>query len=430
MRIVITYGTFDLFHHGHYNILKRAKEQGDYLIVGVTSESYDIDRGKLSVHDSLPTRIQNVEKTGFADKIIVEEYLGQKVRDIIKYNVDVLVVGSDWIGKFDHLRQYCEVIYLERTKNISSTQIRESATNISKIGIITDNDDDKDFVLESKYVSGLHTEKVYSTDAAVAEKFADKYQLNQYTDDLGVFFEGIDIVYIKSSVETRYDYIKKSLENGKNIICDYPFSYSSEEVMELRNLAKEKGLILLENIVTVYLKGFNQLLWLVKSNYIGKIIDINASISYDHYHSESNDFNDLAVFPVCTAIKMLGAELDSVHKYLFHDDEGNVKYGSLSLKSGESSAHIQIGRTIPLDNKLTIVGETGTIEVFDDWWNTGYYKIRNYADGSVKRQCFGFEGNGFRYLIQELLVMMNDKRNICTRLFDDEACAIVDILAK
>lgn len=429
MRIVITYGTFDLFHHGHYNILKRAKEQGDYLIVGVTSESFDIDRGKLSVHDSLPTRIANVEKTGFADKIIVEEYLGQKVRDIIKYNVDVLVVGSDWIGKFDHLRQYCEVVYLERTKNISSTQIRESATNISKIGIITDNDDDKDFVVESKYVSGLHTDKVFSTDLKVAETFAEKYQLNQFTDSLDVFYDGIDIVYIKSGVGTRYKYIKESIENGKNVICDYPFSYNSEEVMELRNLAKDKGVILLENIVTIYLKGFTQLLWLIQSNNIGKIIDINASISADHY-SDSKDFNELAVFPVCTAIKMLGANYDSVHKYLFHDENGDVKYGSLSMKYGESSAHIQIGKTIPLENKLTIVGETGTIEVLDDWWNTGYYKIRNYSDGSLKRYCFGFEGNGFRYLIQELLVMMNDKRNVCTRLFDDEACAIVDILAK
>lgn len=102
MKKVITYGTFDLFHEGHYNILKRAKEYGDYLIVGVTGENYDAQRGKLSVHDSLSKRIENVRKTGFADLIIVEEYIGQKIYDIIKYGIDVLVVGSDWRGKFDH----------------------------------------------------------------------------------------------------------------------------------------------------------------------------------------------------------------------------------------------------------------------------------------------------------------------------------------
>ncbi|MBQ1491484.1 MAG: adenylyltransferase/cytidyltransferase family protein, partial [Blautia sp.] len=96
MRRVITYGTYDLFHQGHYNILKRAKEQGDYLIVGVTSESFDLERGKLNVRDSLLKRIENVRKTGFADEIIIEEYQGQKLSDILKYKIDCLVLGSDW----------------------------------------------------------------------------------------------------------------------------------------------------------------------------------------------------------------------------------------------------------------------------------------------------------------------------------------------
>lgn len=91
MKKVITYGTFDLFHKGHYNILKRAKALGDYLIVGVTGENYDAERGKLSVQDSLATRIENVKKTGFADEILVEEYDGQKINDIIKTKADVLV---------------------------------------------------------------------------------------------------------------------------------------------------------------------------------------------------------------------------------------------------------------------------------------------------------------------------------------------------
>ena len=131
MRKVITYGTFDLFHRGHYNILKRAKEEGDYLVVGVTGESYDAERGKLSVQDSLATRIENVRKTGFVDQIFVEEYLGQKILDIIKYDIDVLVIGSDWKGKFDFLKEEgADVIYLPRTPQVSTTQIKQNLSNI------------------------------------------------------------------------------------------------------------------------------------------------------------------------------------------------------------------------------------------------------------------------------------------------------------
>ena len=122
---VITYGTFDLFHQGHYNLLKRAKALGDYLVVGVTSESYDKERGKVNVIDPLITRMENVKKTGFADEIIVEEDLGQKISDIRKYGIDIFTVGSDWTGKFDYLNEYCKVVYLKRTKGVSSTLLRK-----------------------------------------------------------------------------------------------------------------------------------------------------------------------------------------------------------------------------------------------------------------------------------------------------------------
>ena len=152
---VITYGTFDLFHEGHYNILKRAKELGDYLIVGVTSENFDKNRGKLNVKQSLVERIENIKESGFADKIIVEEYMGQKIEDIKKYDVDRFVIGSDWVGKFDYLSEYCEVIYLERTKGVSSTQLRNQDMGILNIGCVGAGRIAKRMIKESKYVSGI-----------------------------------------------------------------------------------------------------------------------------------------------------------------------------------------------------------------------------------------------------------------------------------
>lgn len=126
MKTVITYGTFDLLHYGHLRLLQRAKQLGDYLIVGVTSKEFDDKRGKLNVKQTLEERIENVKQTGLADLIIVENHEGQKEEDVQKYHVDIFTLGSDWTGKCDYLKKYCEVIYLERTEGISSSLLRKT----------------------------------------------------------------------------------------------------------------------------------------------------------------------------------------------------------------------------------------------------------------------------------------------------------------
>ena len=171
MKKVITYGTFDLFHQGHYSLLKRAKELGDYLIVGVTTEHFDEARGKVNVVDPIMERIENVKKTGFADMIIVEDHEGQKIEDIQKYGVDIFTVGSDWVGTFDYIKQFCEVVYLDRTPNISSTLLRKNQFKIVRIGIVGTGRIAPRFVAESKYVSGLTIEYAFNPDRKSAEAF-------------------------------------------------------------------------------------------------------------------------------------------------------------------------------------------------------------------------------------------------------------------
>ena len=291
MKKIITYGTFDLFHYGHYNILKRAKELGDYLIVGVTSESYDLERGKLNVKDSLLTRINNVRKTGFADEIIIEEYQGQKIHDVIKYEADILVVGSDWIGKFDYLNKYCKVIYLDRTKNISSTQIREEK-KIYKIGMAVDNEEDENIILESKYVSGIHIEGVYGITSEIGEKFCEKYELNFHERNYENFLKQVDIVCIntKSVWEKEYyELMKKAILAGKHLICNLAYISDEEKLKELFKLAQEKKVLICENIIVAYLKAFDQLLWFINGNMIGNIVSLNFKISQNNFESGRND---------------------------------------------------------------------------------------------------------------------------------------------
>ena len=122
---VITYGSYDLLHYGHIRLLERAKALGDFLIVGVTSDDYDKTRGKINLQQSLMERVEAVRATGIADEIIIEEYEGQKIDDIRKYDVDIFTVGSDWVGYFDYLNEYCKVVYLPRTECISTTELKK-----------------------------------------------------------------------------------------------------------------------------------------------------------------------------------------------------------------------------------------------------------------------------------------------------------------
>ncbi len=123
MRKVITYGTFDLLHYGHINILKRAKEQGDYLIVALSTNEFNEIKGK-TCYFSYEERKKLVESVRYVDLVIPENNWEQKIEDVKEYKVDVFVMGDDWKGKFDFLKEHCEVVYLERTPEISTTKIK------------------------------------------------------------------------------------------------------------------------------------------------------------------------------------------------------------------------------------------------------------------------------------------------------------------
>lgn len=159
MQTTLIYGTFDLFHIGHENILRGAKKicDGGKLIVGITSDEFDQSRGKTNIVDPLSKRIDNIKKSGYADEIIVETYVGQKIDDIRKYKADSIVFGSDWKGKMDYLNEYCKVVYLPRTDGVSSTSLR----NINKSAIVIGGSSDIGMDIIRKLL--FRGYKVYST---------------------------------------------------------------------------------------------------------------------------------------------------------------------------------------------------------------------------------------------------------------------------
>lgn len=131
MKKVITYGTFDLLHWGHINLLRRAKEMGDYLVVAISSDEFNKLKNKKSYH-SFDNRKMILEAIRYVDEVIPEHTWEQKVQDVIDHDIDIFVMGDDWEGKFDFLKEYCEVVYLPRTVGISTTQIKKDLLAVSE----------------------------------------------------------------------------------------------------------------------------------------------------------------------------------------------------------------------------------------------------------------------------------------------------------
>ncbi len=125
MRKIITYGTFDLLHIGHISILERAKKLGDYLVVGISSDEFNQEKGKSSIY-TFNERVKIVSAIRYVNEVIQESNWSQKITDIQQHQIDVFVIGDDWAGKFDYLSKYCEVVYLPRTRGISTTETKEN----------------------------------------------------------------------------------------------------------------------------------------------------------------------------------------------------------------------------------------------------------------------------------------------------------------
>ncbi|QTN00812.1 MULTISPECIES: glycerol-3-phosphate cytidylyltransferase [Sediminibacillus] len=130
MKKVITYGTFDLLHNGHINILRRAKELGDHLTVAISTDEFNAIKNKKAYH-SYENRKMILEAIRYVDEVIPEEDWEQKIDDVQKHDIDIFVMGDDWEGKFDFLKDYCEVIYLPRTVGISTTKIKKDLFKVN-----------------------------------------------------------------------------------------------------------------------------------------------------------------------------------------------------------------------------------------------------------------------------------------------------------
>lgn len=436
MTRVITYGTYDLLHQGHVNLLRRAKALGDYLIVGVTSDSFDKGRGKLNVRNNVLERVEAVKATGYADEVIIEDYLGQKIDDIQRYNIDIFAIGSDWEGKFDYLNEYCKVVYLPRTEGISSTQLREETQVVFRIGIVGTGRIAKRFVPEAGVVSGAVVSDVYNPDFAAAEAFAQEHGLKA-RDTYSSMLNEVDAVYIASPHLSHYTYAKQALEVSKHVLCEIPLVLSGDQARELYRLAEDKNLVLLEANKTAYCPAFNHIVTLVKSGIVGDVVDVRASLSkmvappireLDPLQA-GGALNEHASITLLAVIKILGREYSQVA--FFSKKEGGVDvYTKAIVNYPHATASITLGVGVKTEGDLVISGTKGYVYVPAPWWLTDFFEVRYEDQTKNKKYFYSYDGDGLRYEIREFLSMIVNNRRSCYMLRRRESIAIADIIGQ
>lgn len=402
---VITYGTYDLLHYGHIRLLERAKALGDYLIVGVTTDDFDKTRGKINVQQSLMERIEAVRATGLADKIIVEEYEGQKIDDIRRYDADIFTVGSDWTGKFDYLSEYCKVVYLPRTEGISSSEVRSEQCKL-RMGIVGKAAFEAKFVAESKYVNGVDVIGVCASQKNEEPEFDGMF----YTESYEELLERVDAVYIVSIPENHYIDTKKALLAGKHVLCESPVALRETDCEELYTIAEEHGLVLMDAIKTAYSTAYERLVLLAKSGKIGKVVSVDAvctslrdgiSIVGTDLTQKWNSMCGWAPAALLPVFQILGTEYrKKVITAKFLDEAANMDaFTKIDFTYEDAVASIKVAKAAKSEGELIVMGTQGYIYVPAPWWKTDYFEIRYENPEDNQRFFYQLDGEGIRYEI-------------------------------
>jgi len=292
--------------------------------------------------------------------------------------------------------------------------------NLYTIGIIGTGRIAHRFVPEARTVEDVEVVAVYNPRLSSAKQFAKEQSIEYSTDDLAMFCDLVDVVYIASPHHTHVEYCAQMLKAGKHVLCEKPLSFSKKDAEELFALANEKQCVLMEAIKTAYCPGFKELLTVVKSGRIGKVVDVEAcftKLSPSNVRELWDDkcggsFLELGTYSLLPIVKLLGTESISTRFWSLNSQLGVDGYTKATIDFGNGTALAKAGLLAKSEGQLVIAGTKGYILVPSPWWLTKAYEVHYEDPNIVERYETSFEGAGLRYEIQEMVARIHGSKEV------------------
>lgn len=337
-------------------------------------------------------------------------------------------------GYFDYLNEYCKVVYLERTKGISSTQIRNEHS--VRLGIVGNEMILDRFINEMKYVSGIEVVGAYASKDDVDSRYKSvQFQQFPQYNTYESLLDKVDAVYINAPLKQRNELIAAALEKGKHVLTEFPFGLNYQKAVEFIKTASEKGLVLMEGLKTAYCPAFGKMISLVKSGRIGKILSIEANFTQILGENLQNQVRiaggsvaSLGAYPLLAIFKLLGYDYKKV-EFITHQENGIDTMTRMNFIYDGAIATSLVAINAKAEGSLTISGTKGYVYVPAPWWKTEYYELRYEDINKNSKFFYKFEGEGLRYEIVEFVRCIKETAEINLLLNHDNILAETKILS-
>lgn len=289
-----------------------------------------------------------------------------------------------------------------------------------KIGIIGTGRIVQRFIPEARTVDGIEIVCIYNPRRSSAKTCAETHKVQAYTDDIEIFLEQVDAVYIASPHEAHVEYCRQMLAAGKHVLCEKPLSFSKKDAEELYAMAKKRRLVLMEGIKTAYCPGFQAILKTVRSGLIGDIVDVEACFSRISPFNvrEMNDkiyggsFTEFGSYTLLPIVKLLGIKELSSNIWALKNEVGIDVYTKTNIVYGNAIGLAKTGLGAKSEGQLVIAGTKGYVLAPSPWWLTTYFEVRYEDPSKIEKHIYPFEGQGLRYEILEFIHRINGSKEV------------------